>query len=254
LLGQLGSTAGNLTNTQAQNLITGGTNLGQLQQGANTISSNLAGTASTAQQAQNQANLTAAQAAASAAAQQGQLQNTAAQNLGALGQAGQNMSLADINALSTMGGQQQTIAQNKELFPLQNLSTVSNLLKGYSMPTTTKTTAEQSPLSVLAGVGTGVGALFQGSGTDGKGPTLFKNLTGKDSIGELFGGGNSTTPPMNNGSTIDASGNYVTPSGPGGTVVNKDYPTNDHSVVSRSPNDDGTFTVTFDDGSTEIQG
>jgi hypothetical protein len=240
LLGQLGSTAGNLTNTQAQNLITGGTNLGQLQQGANTISSNLAGTAATAQQAQNQANLTAAQAAASAAEKQGQLQNTSAQNLGALGQAGQKISLEDINALSMMGGQQQTIGQNKELFPLQNLSTVSNLLKGYSMPTTTKTTAEQSPLSVLAGVGTGAAALFQpmrdSAGNilkDANGNPInnFSSISSgiKDAY-NLFTGGNKI-PDMNNGSTIDASGNYVTPSGPGGTVVNKDYPDYGNSAV-----------------------
>ena len=213
LLGQLGSTAGNLTNTQASNLITGGTNLGQLQQGANTISSNLAGTAANAQGQQNQANLTAAQTAANAATNQGQLQNTAAQNLGALGQAGQNMSLADINALSTMGGQQQTIGQNAQLFPLQNLSTVSNLLKGYSMPTTTKTTAEQSPLSVLAGVGTGVGALFQGSGTNGTGPTLFKNLTGKDNISDLF-----SSIKNSSGASTDMYGNPIGTGGSSGYV------------------------------------
>lgn len=124
LLGQLGSTAGTLGQQQA-NL------LGQL--------------GSTA------GNLTA---------QEGQLKNTSAQNMGALGQAGQNMSLADINALSTMGGQQQTIGQNAQLFPLQNLSTLSNMLKGYSMPTTTTTTAQQSPLSVLAGATTGAAAMF----------------------------------------------------------------------------------------------
>ena len=64
----------------------------------------------------------------------------------------QALNLADINALATLGGQQQTIAQNKELFPLTNLSTLSGLLRGYNVPTTTKTTAVGSPLSALAGV------------------------------------------------------------------------------------------------------
>ena len=65
---------------------------------------------------------------------------------------GQNMSLADINALATLGGQQQTIAQNQQLFPLTTLSNLASLLQGYSIPTGTKTTMCMSPLSgILAG-------------------------------------------------------------------------------------------------------
>jgi hypothetical protein len=91
----------------------------------------------------------------------------------------QDLNLKRINALSTMGEQQRTIAQNKELFPLQNLSTLSGILRGYNVPTTTKTTAEQSPLSVLAGLGTGAVGLFAGTGTGGTGPSLFQQMTGK---------------------------------------------------------------------------
>ena len=72
----------------------------------------------------------------------------------------QGLSLADINALSTLGGQQQTIAQNQQLFPLNNLSTLSGMLRGYSVPTTTKTTAQASPLSVVGGAITGTANLF----------------------------------------------------------------------------------------------
>ena len=214
LLGNLGQTAGTLTNTQAQNLITGGTNLGQLQQGANTISSNLAGTAANAQQAQNTANLTAAQTAASAAAQQGQLQNTAAQNLGNLAQTGQGMNLADVNALATMGGQQQTIAQNEQLFPLSNLSTLSGLMRGYNIPTTTKTTAEMSPLSAAAGIGTGIGALFQGSGTSGTGPSMFQNITGNSTLNDWlksFGSLKQTTDQYGNPTGTSGPSGYVDP-------------------------------------------
>jgi hypothetical protein len=67
----------------------------------------------------------------------------------------QGLSLADINALATLGGQQQTIAQNKELFPLQNLQTSSGFLRGYNVPTSTKTTSKASPLSTLGGIVTG---------------------------------------------------------------------------------------------------
>jgi len=97
----------------------------------------------------------------------GQLASSGQQNLTQLGNAqsnlaGQNqaLGLADINALSTLGGQQQTIAQNQQLFPLTNLSTLSGLLRGYSVPTTTKTTASASPLSVIGGAITGTANLF----------------------------------------------------------------------------------------------
>ena len=97
--------------------------------------------------------------------------------MGALAQAGQGMSLADINALATMGGQQQTIAQNEQLFPLSNLSTLSGMLRGYNIPTSTKTTATGSPLSGLASIGAGTAGLFQGTGKDNSGPSLFNQLT-----------------------------------------------------------------------------
>jgi hypothetical protein len=121
----------------------------------------------------------------------GQLGSTAAQaagtgqtNLTQLGNAQsqlaaqqQGLSLADINALSTLGGQQQTIAQNQQLFPLNNLSTLSGMLRGYSVPTTTKTTSQASPLSVVGGAITGTANLFTpipGQGT----ATPFSSLLG----------------------------------------------------------------------------
>jgi len=105
--------------------------------------------------------------------------------------------------LSTLGGQQQTIAQNKQLFPLQNLSTLSGLLKGYSMPTTTTTTANSSPLSVLAGLGTGTLGLF----TPGaNGTTPFDNL--KTAWGNLTGGSSSTAPSSND--AVNAANPYLT--------------------------------------------
>ena len=86
-----------------------------------------------------------------------------AQNMGyvSAAQTGQNMTLADINALATMGGQQQTIAQNKELFPLQTAITGTQALRGYSVPTgaTSSYTGpipgaySASPLSQIAGLG-----------------------------------------------------------------------------------------------------
>ena len=108
---------------------------------------------------QGQQNLT------QAGAQQGQLAST-----------NQALNLAEINALATLGEQQRTLAQNKELFPLSNLSTLSGMLRGYNVPTTTKTTAEMSPLSALAGIGTGAVGLFSGTGAGGTGPSVFDQM------------------------------------------------------------------------------
>jgi hypothetical protein len=100
---------------------------------------------------------------------------------GQLASTNQALNLADINALATLGEQQRTLKQNEQLFPLSNLSTLSGMLRGYNVPTTTKTTAEMSPLSALAGIGTGAVGLFSGTGTGGTGPSLFDNI--KKSLG-----------------------------------------------------------------------
>jgi hypothetical protein len=98
----------------------------------------------------------------------GSLSSMGTQNLTAAGRAQaelakqqQDQALADINAKATLGSQQQTILQNKELFPLSNLTTESGLLRGYSVPTTTKTTAQMSPLSAAATIGAGAAGLVQ---------------------------------------------------------------------------------------------
>lgn len=118
---------------------------------------------------------------------QGQQADTATgQALGQLAGTNQALNLADINALATLGGQQQTIAQNKQNFPLTTLSTLSGLMAGQNIPTSTVQTAETSPLAAMASVGSGLGALFQGTGAGGTGPSLFQNMTGQSSLGGLF--------------------------------------------------------------------
>ena len=91
---------------------------------------------------------------------------------------------------STLGGQQQTIAQNQQLFPLTNLSTLSGLLRGYNVPTTTTTTAQGSPLSAL---GT-LGALSQTPAASSLASgiqSLYKGLTTATPANETFVGTNS---------------------------------------------------------------
>jgi hypothetical protein len=121
----------------------------------------LAGTTVTGQTAQNQANLTAGQTAANAASNEAQALNTAGTNLGALGTQESATNLANINALATLGGQQQTIGQNEQNYPLSKLTGLSDLLKGYTVPTNTSTTMNTSPLSALATIGSGAMGLLQ---------------------------------------------------------------------------------------------
>lgn len=145
-------------------------------------------------------------------ASQGQTNLTqAGQAQGQLASTNQALNLADINALATLGEQQRTLKQNQELFPLSNLSTLSGMLRGYNVPTTTKTTAEMSPLSALAGIGAGAAGLFQGTGTAGTGPSLFDNIkkslgTGAlaDTVFQPTAGSEAGT-----GFVVDADGNYV---------------------------------------------
>jgi hypothetical protein len=133
---------------------------------------------------QGQQNLT------QAGAQQGQLASTE-----------QALNLAEINALATLGEQQRTLKQNEQLFPLSNLSTLSGLLRGYNVPTTTKTTAEMSPLSALAGIGTGAVGLFT-PGTGGTTPydslkKVLGGMTGASNVSDVFGNLISIDPSYN---------------------------------------------------------
>jgi hypothetical protein len=91
------------------------------------------------------------------------------------------MNLACINALSTLGGQQQTIAQNAQNFPLTKLASLSGLLQGYSIPVGTKTTLCMSPFSAAGALGAGAMG-------------LARNLPGiKKSLGVVFGKGKGST-------------------------------------------------------------
>jgi hypothetical protein len=159
----------------------------------------------------------------------------AANTLGNLAGQTQALGLGDVNALSTLGGQQQTIAQNQQLFPLQTLTNQSNLLRGFTMPTSTSSSYtgpipnayQASPLATIAGLGTlaaGVSKTPLGDAI-GKGlGSLIPGVTGY--IGKLFSpstttpasGPDTTTGPINpDGSNpidttdfvIDADGNLV---------------------------------------------
>jgi hypothetical protein len=178
--GQFGSQRG--ANALAQNIANAGVGITGLQAGA--LQS---GYTQALQAAQNQSNIygNLAQIAGNQAGAQGQLNLSGAQAAQNLGTAKQQFNLNDINALSTMGAQQQTNAQNQQLFPLQTLSTEANLLRGYNMPTTVTSSYEgpgqagqysSSPLSQIAGLGGIVGGLSNSSFGSWIGDTVQKWL------------------------------------------------------------------------------
>jgi len=110
-------------------------------------------TAGTLQNQFNTNQVTAGQAAANAASQQASALNSAATGQTNLGQQQQQSGLADVNALATLGGQQQTIAQNQQLFPLDVAARQMAALSGAQIPTTSIQSMTGSPLSAIAGLG-----------------------------------------------------------------------------------------------------
>lgn len=193
--GQFGSTRG--ANVLGQNITSALQNLGGQQQGL---------LASGYQNA-----ITAAQADL-------QRQMAGGSQMGALGTTTQQLGMGDVNALSTMGGQQQQMAQNQQLFPLQVAAQQAALMKGFTIPTSVSSTYtgpipgayQASPLQQIGSLGVGITGLFS-SGSGGT-PSPFANLV--SGIKGLFPSSNTITTngtPAN--STYDAAAgvNFTTP-------------------------------------------
>ena len=72
------------------------------------------------------------------------------------------------------GGQQQTIAQNKENYPLTKLASLAALLQGQQIPSTVTTKLNTSPLSALGTLGSGVAGMFT---PNAQGVTPWKSFT-----------------------------------------------------------------------------
>lgn len=104
----------------------------------------------------------------------------AGQQLGNLAQQTQTQNLADINALSTLGAQQQQIGQAEQLFPLQTLAAAAQPLRGYSIPTNVASSYtgpipgaySASPLQQIAGLG----AIISGASTTPFGKAIGSSL------------------------------------------------------------------------------
>lgn len=136
-------------------------------------------------------------------------QMTGGSQMGALGTTTQQLGMGDVNALSTMGGQQQQMAQNQQLFPLQVAAQQAALMKGFTIPTSVSSTYtgpipgayQASPLAQIGSLGTGITGLFS-SGSGGT-PSPFANLV--SGISNLFpasqtsiaeGAANNSTDPI----------------------------------------------------------
>jgi hypothetical protein len=179
--GQFGSTRG--ANVLGQNITSALQTIGGQQQGLLASGYDKAIAASQADMArQLQAGVAAGQLTAADAQrlmQTGQIQGQltasdidarlkGAQQYGALAGQQQTMGLADVNALSTMGAQQQQIDQNRELFPLQIAEKQAALMKGYTVPTSVSSSYtgpipgayQTSPLMQAASLGSGITGLF----------------------------------------------------------------------------------------------
>ena len=178
--GQFGSTRG--ANVLGQNVTNALQNLGGQQQGL---------LASGYQNA-----LTTAQADL-------QRQMVGGSQMGALGTTTQQLGMGDVNALSTMGGQQQQMAQNEQLFPLQVAAQQAALMKGFTIPTSVSSTYtgpipgayQTSPLMQLGSLGTGIAGLFQTPSSGGQ--STISNIG--DWLSKTFGSSGG-------GGTVDTSG------------------------------------------------
>jgi hypothetical protein len=170
-------------------------------------------TAGTLQNQANVNNVTAGNIAGTLASDQAtNLRNTGTAQA-ALAQQTQSQGLADTNALATLGGQKQTIAQNKLFAPLDILGKQTSVMSGANIPTTSTTTLNPSTLSTIATLGSTAGGIMQqpvvGKNADGTpiyGTSLYDKLKAE------FG---SSTPNTPNATSIDttAAGVHTPPPG-----------------------------------------
>jgi hypothetical protein len=126
--------------------------------------------------------------AATAGAECARAKQAAGVGMGQLGTQLTNANIACINALATLGGQQQTIGQNAQCFDLSKYAKLAGIMQGAQIPTGVKTTMCASPFSTIGQIGTGaLGILCK----IGQNPDMFKNI--KCGFKNIFGPSPSDT-------------------------------------------------------------
>jgi len=193
-------------------------NLGALGEQSKALQSGYA-QALAAAQAQRTAQLEAGKTAGNVANMQAQnLQNAGTQQMNFANQI-QSQGLADVNALANLGAQQQTIAQNRQLAPLEVLQKQSAIMSGQQIPTTTTKTVTPSTLSTIAGLtSAGVGLNKAGvfdwlkgglptssGGGDATPYTGYGNTGGAFNVSGQPGGSVNYRPQV----IADGNGNYI---------------------------------------------
>jgi hypothetical protein len=178
----------------------------------------------------------------------------ASTQLGNLASTTQALNLGDINAMATLGEQQRALAQKQQLFPMEQLTSASNLLRGATIPTSTASSYtgpipgayNASPLAQIAGLGslaTGVSnlmpSLTKGVEAISAGPLGRAVSSGWNAL--TGGAGNTTTGsyPLEGGGMLvmnaDGSQQII---GADGTVTkydNKGNPVSENTVTPSSP-------------------
>jgi hypothetical protein len=187
--------------------------------------------------AQSQALQTGYSQALQASQQEQQARLAGSQRFSDIANQRQALGLGDINAAATIGEQQRALAQNQQLFPMQQLTSQAALLRGQTIPTSTSSSYtgpipgayNASPLSQIAGLG----ALAK------EVPNLFSSIgSGVDKIasGAI-------------GNAVNRGFNALT-GGSGGTKpIAYQQPLADGSIMNVAT--DGTKSIMFEDGRVE---
>jgi hypothetical protein len=159
----------------------------------------------------------------------------AAQQLGQLSGQQYTQGTGGLDVLSKLGAQQQALEQAKLNYPMSALGQVSNLIKGYTVPTSVTQSYTgpmpnayaKSPAELMGGLATGAGGFFA-PGASGQ-PSPYQNIKsavssipGLDKIfgnmgpvdsttGNVMGTGYEYEKSTPDGGWVDASGIYYPP-------------------------------------------
>lgn len=200
---------------QTQALQTGYTQALQAAQAQRAAQLSAGQTAGTLQGQSNTNQVNAGQIAGNQAYQQGQLGVAAGAQQAAQANQTQTQGLADVNALATLGGQQQTIAQNQAMQPLDVLGKQASIMSGAQLPMTTTSTMNASPLAAIAGLGATAAGLFStpatpAGGTAGTsaGTNIINGITGGlsgtgSALSNWYNSLGNTTPSVDTSLTYD---------------------------------------------------
>lgn len=139
-------------------------------------------------------------------------QLNASRLFGCLANAQSNLGIACSAALAKLGCQQQTIAQNQQLFPMSQLTNEAQLLRGFNIPTATSCTKTApipgayatAPLAQVAGLGTLTKAVLGCQGISGLSKYFGSNASGM-SCPNFYTTGAGAQTAASSGSTLGTS-------------------------------------------------